>query len=249
VPCCATPHKADVPFRHLLDLVLPPRCPGCGAIVEGAHRFCAVCWGGLRFPGPPACARCGVPFDVDRGAGACCATCLRTPPAHAGVAAAVAYGDVSRALALKLKYNGRAAFAITAARLMRRHLPADAEMLIPVPLHRWRLWSRGYNQAGLIADALSRLSGVPTAHRLLIRTRATAPLRGADPAARAKTVRGAFAVATPAAVARRRIVLIDDVYTTGATTDACVAALRRAGAASVAILVWARVLPSDSSAD
>ncbi len=111
------------------------------------HRFCAACWSSLRFLGPPWCARCQLPFEFDRGGDAVCARCLAEPPPHDGVRAAVAYGEVARHVALKLKYGGRAACAATMARAMARLMPEGADLLVPVPLHRWRIWSRGFNQA------------------------------------------------------------------------------------------------------
>jgi len=232
-------------LRHVTALVLPPRCPGCGALVEDEHRFCAACWGSLRFLGRPCCAGCGLPFAYGRGDGARCIDCLTSPPLHRGLQAAVAYGDVARTLALRLKYAGKAGFAETMARLMARLVPPDGELLVPVPLHRWRIWSRGFNQASLIANALSRRTGVPVNHVALERARRTPVLRGLGAAGRAKAVARAFRVTQPEAVRGRAVVLVDDVHTSGATTDACTAVLLRAGAASVSILCWARVLPDD----
>lgn len=208
------------------------------------HAFCPACWPGLRFLGPPCCAGCGLPFDFDRGSGARCGACLASPPRHAGVHAAVAYGDVARALALRLKHGRRIGLAETMARLMARRLPAGADLLVPVPLHRWRLWSRGFNQSLLIAQALGRRAGLPVEHSTLLRRRATPMLRGLGRRERARTVRSAFAIAPEraAALKGRHVVLVDDVYTSGATTDACTRTLLRAGAARVSILVWARVL-------
>lgn len=231
-------------LHRLIDLALPPRCPGCGATVAGQGRFCAGCWASLRFLAPPWCAGCNRPFDHDRGDAACCGACLATPPAHAGVRAAVAYGAVARGVALRLKYGRRTAYADTMAALMQRHLPHGAGLLLPVPLHRRRLWSRGFNQAALIATALGRRTGVPVDLHALERHRATPPLRDRSARERRATVAGAFRV-TPRAAARlhgRALVLVDDVYTSGATTDACVRVLRAAGAASVTILAWTRVI-------
>lgn len=232
------------PFRYIIGIALPPRCAGCGVPVAEDHRFCAICWSGLRFLGPPWCAGCNRPFAFDRGEAALCAACLVDPPRHAGVRAAVAYGPVARDLALRLKYGGRIAFADTMARQMRRLLPAGIDMLVPVPLHRRRIWTRGFNQAALIADALAKLSSMPHDPDVLVRPRRTILLRGLGGRQRAKAVAGAFAVAAPERIRGRTIVLVDDVYTSGATADACTRVLLKAGARSVTILCWARVLSS-----
>ena len=128
---------------RLVSLALPPRCPGCAGVVAADHRFCAGCWSGLRLLGPPWCAGCALPFDHDRGPDALCGACLDEAPPFAGARAAVAYGAVAKTVALRLKYGGRAAFAETAARLMLRLMPEEAGLIVPVPLHRWRLWARG----------------------------------------------------------------------------------------------------------
>lgn len=173
---------------------------------------------------------------------------MRSPPPHAGLHAAVAYGDVARAVALGLKYGGRIGLAETVARLMRRGMP-DGDILVPVPLHRWRIWSRGFNQAALIADALGRATGVPVERRVLVRRRATVALRGLGRRARAEEVRAAFAVdpLRRERIASKRILLLDDVYTSGATAGACTRALLDEGAASVAVVCWARVLDPTSA--
>ncbi len=156
----------------------------------------------------------------------------------------MAYGDVARVLALRLKYGGRIAFAETMARQMLRLVPEAAQVLIPVPLHRGRLWTRGYNQAALIAQALARLSGVAEDRLSLVRTRGTTVLRGLGARQRGRAVAGAFAIADKRRyrLEGRAVILVDDVYTTGATADACTRALLAGGAASVTVLCWARVL-------
>lgn len=228
------------PVRLIARLALPPRCPACGVPVAEDYQFCDACWRSLRFVGPPWCAACCIPFAYDRGDDARCAACIATPPKHRGVRAAVAYGDVARKLALGLKYGGRMGVAETMARPMARLLPVGADLLVPVPLHRWRMWRRGYNQAALIARAVGRIADVPVAVDTLARTKRTPVLRGMSGRERRLAVARAF-------VARgnlkgQAVVLVDDIYTSGATADACTAALLKAGAASVSVLCWARVL-------
>lgn len=230
----------------LIAVALPPRCPGCGMVVDGDHRFCLSCWQALDFLGRPGCARCGMPFAEDAAQDLVCGPCLVRPPAFDHAAAAVAYGPIARTLALKLKYGRRPGVARTMARFMERLLPVDGAavdlLLVPVPLHRWRIWTRGYNQSALLARALARRCGLALAFDAVERHRRTPSLRAMNPSERRRTVRGAFRVPDPARVAGRRILLIDDVFTTGATADACAAVLRRAGAAEVRVLCWARVV-------
>ena len=232
-------------LRPVLDYALPPRCPGCGAIVEADDAFCLSCWGGMHFLSEPCCARCGVPFDHDRGTDAACGACLAEPPPFDSARAVLAYGDVARKVALRLKYGRRIGLARLIARHMERRLPElDAPPLImPVPLHRWRLWWRGFNQSALIADHLGRASGLPVDKHGLLRTRATQPLRGMHAGQRAKAVRGAFALAPGHQVKGRAVLLIDDVHTSGATAAACARVLKRGGASSVHLMCWARALP------
>jgi ComF family protein len=235
------------PFRSIVNFALPERCPSCGVIVPAGGAFCGECWNTLTFLGQPACKSCDLPLPYESDDRLECGACLAKPPRHDGIKAAVAYGDVARDVALKLKYGGRIGLAQMIAQQLQRHmreLPAEA-LLVPVPLHWTRLWSRSFNQSALIAKEVAQMSGLEHCPDLVIRTRRTTPLGGLSGKQRHKMVAGAFAL-HPKRVAlalARHIILVDDVYTSGATTDACVRVLKKGGAASVTILCWARVLP------
>jgi ComF family protein len=237
-------------IRPVLDFALPPRCPGCGTVTDAPHIFCIACWSRLDFLGDPCCARCALPFAFDSGPDALCGRCIAEPPAYDRMRAAVAYGEISRKVALKLKYGGRPGVAETMARFIARHLDGAGEgaLLAPVPLHRWRIWRRGYNQSALIASALAKRAGIEVRLDLVERVKATPPLRGMNPRERRETLRGAFRV-NPRhreAVKGRAVVLVDDVYTSGATANGCARMLKRAGAARVDLLCWARVVREES---
>lgn len=231
--------------RTVVDFALPPRCAGCGAITADQGTFCFDCWSGLDLLGPPCCAQCALPFDYPQGQDAQCGACLSAPPAYDRLRAAVAYGELARTVALKLKYGRKPGVADTMAGFMLRHVDGDGSpLLCPVPLHRWRIWRRGYNQSALIAAALARRRPLEVVSDLLERVKRTPPLRGMNPAQRAPAVRGAFRIhpRRVSAVKGRTILLIDDVFTSGATASACARILKRAGAARVEVLCWARVL-------
>ncbi len=232
------------PFTGLIDLVLPPRCPGCGVIVDGDDRFCANCFNELAFLGPPQCACCGVPLPHEADAAARCGACLAEPPAFARARAPLAYGGPARQVVLALKHGRRLPLARMMAMAMLRvagALPDDA-LIVPVPSHRWRLWSRGFNQAAEIARQFSRISGRPLAVDALDRIKPTASTKGLTRQARRKNVVGAFRVARPELVRGRCVILIDDVMTTGATVSACAARLKRAGARQVEVLTYTHAL-------
>lgn len=232
----------------LVDFVLPPRCAHCGIIVASDAGFCPDCWNALDFLSGPACARCDTPFDIAQGEGAVCGACIADPPPYARVRVPLVYGAATRRVVLRLKYGRRTGLARLMARMMLPTLPAEARsgdwLLVPVPLHRWRLWSRGFNQSAEVARHLSHASGVPLTVDAIERHRRTPPLRGLGRIARARTVRGAFRLSDGAreAISGKSVLLVDDVFTSGATAAACARALLRGGAQRVEVVAFARVV-------
>ncbi|MEO7276526.1 MAG: ComF family protein [Sphingomicrobium sp.] len=233
--------RARAVLRWMLDFALPPRCAGCGDIVGDVHGFCADCWTKVDFLGETGCATCGLPLEATEAA--TCAACLARPPTIARTRSAVAYGEISRGLAIRLKYGRKVAIARTMARFMAPLVGRpDDPLLVPVPLHRTRLWSRGFNQSALVARELSRKLGIAVDPMALKRVRRTPPLKGMSASQRRRIVAGAFRVSDQSAVAGRTIILVDDVLTTGSTAEACARSLKRAGAARVELVSWARVV-------
>jgi len=227
--------------RQILDFALPPRCAGCGTIVGDVHSFCVDCWSGIEFLGESGCGTCGLPLQATEAT--TCGVCLAKPPRIERTRAAVAYGDLSRSLAIRLKYGRKVAIARTMARYMAPLVEAEAEpILVPVPLHRSRLWQRGFNQSALVAKELSKRLNLVNEPLALRRLRRTPPLKGMSAVQRRKTVAGAFKVNDKSGIEGRTIILIDDVLTTGSTADACARTLKRAGAARVELITWARVV-------
>lgn len=227
--------------QRVLDFALPPRCSGCGTIVSEVHSFCADCWKSIAFLGNSGCSTCGLPLYATEQT--TCGACLARTPRIARTRAAVAYDQLTRGLAIRLKYGRKIAVARTMARYMAPLVSEEGDrLLIPVPLHRTRLWSRGFNQSALVARALSRRLGIPTDPLVLRRVRRTPPLRGMSPVQRRKTVAGAFRVRDKAAIIGKTVILIDDVLTTGSTAESCARVLKRAGAVRVELVSWARVV-------
>ncbi|MBC2669423.1 ComF family protein [Novosphingobium piscinae] len=235
----------------LVDFVFPPRCPLCGTGVASHGALCAGCWSSLVMPAVPACRTCGRPFARPVAADALCAPCLARPPRHDGLVAATLYTDASRRLVIAFKRGGRMALAGLLGRMLWARLQAaplepvgPGWLIVPVPIHRWRLWTRGFNQSALLGREIARHTGGRLLVDALIRTRSTPTLGGLGRKARQRVLRGAITVrpGARAALAGARVLLVDDVVTSGATVDACVRALRRGGAASVTVACFARVL-------
>jgi ComF family protein len=235
------------PFRVALDLALPPLCPACREPVGEAQGLCAACWSKLSPIARPFCERLGIPFVYDPGPGILSMEAIADPPSYARARAAVRYDDIARSLVQAFKYGDRLDLAPIMGRWMARagaELLADADVILPVPLHWRRLWARRFNQSALLAKIVSGISGLPLLHDSLARVKATPQQIGLSRSERAINVQGAFKVfaAGKGQIARRRVLLIDDVLTSGATADACTRALLRAGASAVDVLVFARVV-------
>lgn len=237
-------------LRPLLDYALPPRCAACGVIVDEPGTLCAPCWRSIDFLGEPRCMICGTDLPSMAGAEAQCGSCIATPPPYDRARAVMRYGEVARTMAHRLKYGRRLSLSGVMAVHIARLLPEndrESALIIPVPLHRWRIWSRGFNQAALIGRHIGKRTGIPVEVDLLRRVKNTPPFHALGPRERERAVRGAFALAPGAKdrLAGRTAILIDDIWTTGATATACARLLRRGGADRVEILCWTRVTQSD----
>jgi ComF family protein len=227
-----------------VDAVLPPRCLACGVIVEAQGRLCLACWTPVRFLGKPCCAVCGEPFAYLQEDSERCLACLAEPPVYDRARAVFAYDDHTRKLILAFKHGDRVDAAPAYAAWMRQtgaDLIEASDVILPVPLHRWRLLRRRYNQAALLALEIGRLSGKPVLPDLLVRRRATPSQGTLGRLARQRNLRGAFDIKGPS-VAGKQVVLIDDVLTSGATVNECARVLKRAGATAVSVLTLSRVV-------
>ena len=231
--------------RAALDLALPTLCPACREPIDG-RGLCPACWSKLSFITRPYCERLGIPFVYDPGPGILSMEAIADPPAYHRARAAVRFDEISRALVHALKYGDRLDLAPMMGHWISRagrELLAEADALVPVPLHWRRLWARRFNQSAMLAGAISADCGVPIAATALKRIKATAQQVGLSRSERAANIQGAFRVPEEAkpAVTGRRLVLVDDVLTSGATVEGCARALLRAGAANVDVLIFARV--------
>jgi ComF family protein len=232
-------------LNAILDFLLPPLCLNCYEPVGEHQTLCPSCWKAIHFTAPPCCARCGLPFDVPVEAGTLCGECLTSPPTYTSARSAMIYDEASKRLVLSFKYGDRLHVVPALAGWMQRageSFLADADMIIPVPLHRWRLFLRRYNQAALLAQALSRNTGKPVEIDCLQRRRATKSQGKMNREKRKQNVKNAFCFTHRGIdkIKGKNIILIDDVLTTGATVNECSRVLLEAGAERVDVLTLMR---------
>ena len=232
--------------RFVVDLLWPPSCIGCGAAVIEPDRFCAACWQSLPLIAPPVCQRYGVPLPFDLGPEPLSPLAISDPPVFERARAAFRYDGRARELVHHFKYGDRTELARPMGRLMAeagKALLADASLIVPVPLHRFRFLGRRFNQAALLAKEIGVLAQKPVGFEVLARVKATRPQVGLTRAERADNLARAFAVRDHERhqIAGRRILLIDDVMTSAATGNACARTLLKVGASAVDLLVFAVV--------
>jgi ComF family protein len=231
-------------------LVYPPVCVSCQHATSEPHALCPACWAGMGFITRPFCERLGTPFSVDIGGQLLSPQAIADPPVFARARAAVRYDDGARALVHRLKYGDRTELALALARMMAlagREVIAECEVIAPVPLHWTRGWRRRFNQSALLAKELGRIAGKPVALEAVSRVRRTATQVGLSREERRENLRAAFRPghSAPREIEGRRVLLVDDVLTSGATANAVSRALLKAGAVAVDVLTFARVVPGD----
>lgn len=236
--------------RRVVDALLPPICLSCGEMVGEPGSLCPACWERVSFLGDPQCAACGQPFEFQASDGALCGRCIAQPPPWRHARAVFRYDQASKALILRFKHADRIEGAPAFARWMARAgapMLEHCDLIVPVPLHRFRLLARRYNQAALLALHLGRLSGRKVVPDLLVRTRRTPAMGHLKKDERRRNVKGAFILpqARRALVEGRTVLLVDDVLTTGATVGECVRVLMDSGAAAVDVLTLGRVVLGD----
>jgi ComF family protein len=229
-----------------VDLLYPPQCMACEAGTAKAHALCVTCWSGLALIAPPFCDRLGTPFAVDFGMGMLSPAAIADPPRFDRARAVARHQGTARDLVGRLKYGERLDLARLMGRMMvhaGRDLLADADFIVPVPMHRLRLWRRRYNQAALLADLVARETGIPLLFDGLHRQKRTRAQVGLRRNERQQNLVGAFQVPEhhAARLAGARVVVIDDVRTTGSTLNACAHILRKAGAARIDVLTFTLV--------
>lgn len=241
-------HAVIKPYiKKTLDAIYPPQCIACHAPVGVAGNLCASCWNDVNFIANPLCSCCGTPFELSAYGGAVCGECIAHPPLYKMARAVFCYDDASRRLITSFKYSDRIYTSDAFAKWMLRageEIMQDADFIISVPMHRLRLITRRYNQAALLANSMAKQSSLPVYHKILLRKKYTKPQASLTFKQRKLNVKGAFII-NPKYMDRiinKNIIIVDDVMTTGATIDACIRPLLKAGAASVNVLTIAKTV-------
>jgi len=233
--------------RNIVDLILPPQCISCRSVIDSAGNICAGCWKQLNFISEPLCEACGYPFPYEAPGIKFCAACARKAPPFDRARAALCYDEQSKRLVTGLKFSDKTHQAPTFSKLMAvsgNALITESDCIIPVPLHRIRLFMRRYNQAALLALGLAKLSDKPVIYDLLVRKINTPPQMSLNRNQRLKNVKSAFGINDKykEKVKGKSVLLIDDVMTTGATIESCAKILKKSGAWRVNVLTLARVV-------
>jgi ComF family protein len=239
-----TAARARAAGKLIANAILPPRCLACGVTVETSGALCASCFSGFTFIAAPICRVCGIPLEIAHDDDLICGGCIRERPDFNRARAVFVYDATSKGLLLAFKHGDRTDAGVHLARWMCRagaELIEACDLVVPVPLHRWRFLWRSYNQAALLANALSKVTGKPSVPDALVRTRATPSQGHLDRKGRRRNVKDAFRVNRVRAIEGKKVLLIDDVLTTGATVEACTRALLAVGARAVDVLVLGRV--------
>ena len=229
-----------------LDILLPPLCSACDAPVTSHGTLCPACWSGIQFITAPYCTSCGAPFDTPVGDGEICASCLTTPPTFQSARSAMLYDETSKRIILGFKHGDRTHLSKMLAGWMQRagqEFWSNVDCIVPAPLHRWRLFKRRYNQAALLAEHISDATKTTLMVDGLLRLKATPTQGHLNRKERQANVKGAFAINPihQPHIKDKKIVLVDDVLTTGSTLNECSRVLLEAGAKSVHSLTLARV--------
>lgn len=248
----ANSHSIASLWNKTLNIILPPRCAGSGVVVDAPGMVSPAFWSQLSFIDNPFCETCGVPFGFGSTVGTICAACIDEEPEFTRARSAVVYNDASRKLVMGFKYGDRLHAVQTFVPWMSRAgeaLIAEADIVIPVPLHFRRLWQRRFNQSAILGEMLAKRSGIAFAPDALTRKRYTVKQKGLSRKERHANVRGAFAVQEKAKEQLRgkNVLLVDDVFTSGATLNECARVLKKAGMAQVYVLTIARVTRDDVS--
>lgn len=239
-------HPVASLWNATIDLLLPPRCAGTGEVVDAQGMLSPGFWSQLTFIENPQCSACGVPFDFNTPMGSLCGACMDEPPVFDRARSAVVYNEASRTLVMGFKYGDRLHTTLTFAPWLHRagaELLAETDFIIPVPLHRRRLWERRYNQSALLGEALAKRAAKRFLPDGLARLRHTVQQKGLSRKERLANVKGAFAVNERYLneLRGKNVMLIDDVFTSGATLNECAKTLKKHGAEKVFVLTIARV--------